>query len=188
MTSPARLARTLQQHLQDRDEMLRHCNAHEIRAAEAMVQRFMHRDASRYYDLPLTWPDAMGTVGKATRIGYRSDKFDGTWRDYTHKHESPLPDIYAPYDEAMAAMGRYPIEPGPQPRALSILGYVLEIEYPDPSKRSGVGHHDFKGEAYLPFMCGCPRTHTLYVVPQCGGWLLALRSRIMRIQREGIVN
>lgn len=169
-----------------RNEWTRNCTGREVREAERLARSFSGgRNPNGYFDLPITWPTKAGNWAKATRIGYRSNKFDGIWRDYTHKHDLSLPNIVVQWGPHMWKRGQVPIYL-PRPQSFAILGFVLDLEYKN--RRGEPDHWDWKEEPFLPFLCGDPATHDLVIVPQCGGYPMVLQGRDLTIEPEGITH
>lgn len=163
--------------------------------AKHINELFYARDADHDIVLPINWPDKQSVLGKATAIGYRSDKWEevGEYKDYIHKHEHPLPDIIrrkAPGDIPLVI--KNPENPAdkkafkrPKDLVFAFLGYALDLEF----ERDGrLRNLDWKSDPNLPILAADTERRLLLIIPQDGSSLLMLHSPILLVTEAGIEN
>jgi len=163
------------------DPSHRECNLTEIREAEKLTRKFSHRKIAGYIDIAVNWPVSPRIFAKADALGYRSNKFDGKWRDYIHFHDKPLPNIWIESGDNTHKNKKI----WGQPVSLAVLGFALDLQYTKNKKKY---HLDWKQNKDLPLLCGCPSSQRLFIIPQDGGFPVMLESPVMEIRSEGIVH
>lgn len=155
------------------------------RHAESQYQAFSHLPAQRWIVGRVNFPDRLVQYGHAEAVGYRSNKFDGVWRDYIHAHGALHPEIWV----AGKGKGSRKWPKREQPKVFSFLGFLLDLQYYrdlfDP-----VGFYKFNFPRRGAFLCGDGVSHRLYVIPENAndGSVFIIESPDLRIYPEGIVN
>lgn len=174
-----------------------------LRSAEDLYEAFTRFEVDHCFSHSYRWPEPQGLFGRALRLGYYSDKFDGEWREYTHAHgeehlfgteETTYPAILSQKQPGTKPWGRF-FAP-PLSGKLAVLGFALDVQVFDTSPHESPQHINWKDAAYiqrgstrkLPWLLGDASRNLLVIAPKDGGMALLLWSPILRITPRGIIN
>ena len=156
-----------------------------LKDAEETFTMWSHYKPRMFLKLPLKWEDAFYYDPKVevAFTSYRSDKKDGKYRDYVHRHNKPRPKIYTKKQSGLLYSKRFK-----EPQSLVILGFMLELEVLGMKQIKGKHSFlDWKHLKYPPFLCADPKQKNLLIIqPQNGASPLLIHSPVMRIRKEGI--
>lgn len=165
----------------------------EVSRAEDIYQLFYAREPDADIFLDVEWPVDQVLLGKATAIGYRSDKWHkGKFIDYIHRHEKPYPRVLLerPEDDfgsdilrdVMQQRRANPIIKPPDAYVFAQLGHCLDVEF----IRDGIVQQlDYKMDT-LPILAADLKRNVLVIIPADGGFPVLLTSPIMKITSGGI--
>jgi len=140
------------------------------------------------------WPKNQGLMGKARKIGYRSDKFDWVERDYNHAHKRPYPSIVRPrqvnkkthWGEIITDKVFSPPLKKPKPCVFAYLGRALDLEF---DRGFGKENIDWKiDENFLPILGWHKKRKILIIQPLDAQPPMLLHSRILKVTYRGIEN
>lgn len=165
-----------------------------VERADDIYELFYDRDPDQDIFINVDWPDDQILVGRATAIGYRSDKWnEGVMTDYIHRHDKPYPRVLMqrPFDdhgnESLADMMQQrrtnkPLKP-PRDPVFAQLGHALDVEF----IRDGIVQQmDWKEDDELPILAADLTRNILVICPMDGGYPVLLTSPIMKITSGGI--
>lgn len=175
-------------------------NKHSALVDEAgdIFTMFTEKEVDADFFIDVDWPGRRDQIllGKATAIGYRSDKWsrNGKFTDYIHRHEKPEPDVIIARPpskkdtltkalRAQKAIGK----PVGRPKAFvfAFLGYALDLEF---IRDGQIMQLDWKSHKKLPIMARTVQRNLLVIQPQDGGSPVILRSPILKVTARGLEN
>lgn len=162
--------------------------------AVALFEEFNWFAPDELLDIEMQWPAKQGIYGHALITSYLSDKFDGQWREYKHKHgcdegkKGPYPVMLRekrPGDELWKRI----FKPN-SGSAYAVFGYCLDIQTSRPDMTHiDDGFVDFKwrGMDRLPILAGDVDRNLLLIVDLENGETTLLWSPIMKVTYRGIL-
>jgi hypothetical protein len=139
------------------------------------------------YVASINWPKPQGIVGKATKIGYWSNKFDGKWREYIHAHKKPYPTVVRQFCKEDGDKPNRNFWKMPRPPVWSFLGFALDLQI---DRGRGFEFFDWKskGKKNLPYLGWDENRKMLIVQPLNNDPPILLHSRILKVTQAGIEN
>jgi len=185
-----------------------------VEDAEEQYEMWTQRQPDQDLFVEIEWPDDPVLLGRATGIGYRSDKWENPahviTHDYIHRHKDPLPYIVMqrPSKKEVRKKNRHAnqmtselgqtvaMELYKQPKyknkkfavpkefVFTQLGHALDVEY----ERDGeIQQIDWKDDD-LPMLAADTERNLLIILPLDGGYPVLMWSPVMTVTARGIEN